>query len=210
MLRQETAERGIILIFDEVMTSRLAPKGLSARLGITPDLKTLGKYIGGGMSFGAFGGRRDIMEQFDPARPQFLPHAGTFNNNTLTMTAGFAALTEIFTPEASIALNRRGDALRDRLNDLFMRYQVALKVTGLGSLLNTHPLAGDVSTPEETAAADPRLRQLLYLDLLEEGYYTAGRGYMALSLMVSDDDCDGFCAAVERIVTKRRHLLAPK
>jgi glutamate-1-semialdehyde 2,1-aminomutase len=87
---------------------------------------------------------------------------------------------------------------------------VALKVTGIGSLLNTHPLAGDITTAEETAAADPRLRQLLYLDLLEEGYYTAGRGYMALSLVVSDEDCDGFCAAIERIVTKRRHLLAPK
>ncbi len=209
MLRQETAARGILLIFDEVMTSRLDPKGWSARLGITPDLKTLGKYIGGGMSFGAFGGRRDIMEQFDPMRPGFLPHAGTFNNNTLTMTAGFAALTEIFTPEAAIDLNRRGDRLRERVNDLFMRYQVRLKATGLGSLLTIHPLSGDVRTPDDVGKADPRLRQLLYLDLLEEGYYTAGRGYMALSLMVSDDHCDGFCAAVERIVTRRRHLFSP-
>jgi glutamate-1-semialdehyde 2,1-aminomutase len=168
MLREETERHGILLIFDEVMTSRLAPHGLAAQLGITPDLKTLGKYIGGGMSFGAFGGRRDIMEQFDPARPQFLPHAGTFNNNTLTMTA-----------------------------------------TGIGSLINIHPLAGDIRTPEDVAKADLRLRQILYLDLLEEGYYVAGRGYMALSLVVSDAHCDGFCAALERIVTARRHLLQP-
>ena len=82
------------------MTSRLGPHGLSAMLGIEPDLKTLGKYIGGGMSFGAFGGRRDIMSQFDPSRPDALPHAGTFNNNTLTMTVGQAAMTEIFTPRS--------------------------------------------------------------------------------------------------------------
>ncbi|WP_368904786.1 aspartate aminotransferase family protein [Taklimakanibacter lacteus] len=208
MLRRETAARGILLIFDEVMTSRLAPGGLSATLGIAPDLKTLGKYIGGGMSFGAFGGRRDIMQQFDPTRPDFLPHAGTFNNNMLTMTAGFAALSEIFTPSACLELNRRGDGLRERLNDLFMRYQVRLKATGLGSLINLHPLAGEIRTPDDVGKSDPRLRQLLYLDLLEEGYYTAGRGYMALSLMVSDAHCESFCAAVERVVTRRRHLFS--
>lgn len=208
MLRRETAARGIILIFDEVMTSRLDPKGWSHRLGITPDLKTLGKYIGGGMSFGAFGGRRDVMEQFDPARPGYLPHAGTFNNNTLTMTVGFAAISEIFTAEACLDLNRRGDQLRERLNDLFMRYQVLLKATGIGSLINLHPLSGEIRSPEDVAKADPRLRQLIYLDLLEEGYYLAGRGYMALSLVVSDEHCDGFCAAIERIITKRRHLFS--
>ncbi|MGE0238293.1 MAG: aspartate aminotransferase family protein [Parvibaculaceae bacterium] len=209
MLREETRRHGILLVFDEVMTSRLGPHGLAAELGITPDLTTLGKYIGGGMSFGAFGGRRDIMEQFDPTRPQFLPHAGTFNNNMLTMSAGFAAMSEIFTAEACRDLNRRGEDLRSRLNDLFMRYQVKLKATGIGSLINLHPLAGDIRTPEETANADPRLRQLIYLDLLEEGFYVAGRGYMALSLVVNDEHCDGFCAAVERIVTARRHLLKP-
>lgn len=210
MLREETAKRGIVLIFDEVMTSRLAPKGLSDVLGITPDLKTLGKYIGGGMSFGAFGGRRDIMDQFDPMRANFLPHAGTFNNNTLTMTVGFAALSEIFTAEACLELNRRGDRLRARLNDLSMRYQVALQATGIGSLLNLHPVTGEIRVPEDAASADQRLRQIIYLDLLEEGYYIAGRGYMALSLVVDDAHCDGFLAALERIVIRRRHLLTPR
>ena len=100
------------------MTSRLSPGGLQPVRGIKPDLTTLGKYIGGGMSFGAFGGRADIMDLFDPRRPDALPHAGTFNNNVLTMSAGLAGLTEVYTPDAARALNARGDALRERLNAL--------------------------------------------------------------------------------------------
>ena len=88
-LRALADETGAILIFDEVMTSRLAPGGLQEAHGILPDMTTLGKYLGGGMSFGAFGGRAEIMERFDPRRPDAFQHAGTFNNNVLTMNAGY-------------------------------------------------------------------------------------------------------------------------
>ena len=64
-------------------------------LGITPDLTTLGKYIGGGLAFGAFGGRADLMARFDPSQPDAIPHAGTFNNAVLTMAAGAAGLTQV-------------------------------------------------------------------------------------------------------------------
>jgi glutamate-1-semialdehyde 2,1-aminomutase len=207
MLRAETAARGIVLIFDEVMTSRLHPGGLSAKLGIEPDLKTLGKYVGGGMSFGAFGGRREIMSLFDPARPDALPHAGTFNNNTLTMAVGSAAMSRIYTPEACLALNQRGDLLRESLNDLFMRYQVRMKAMGQGSMIAIHPMAGEIATPHDLEKTDRRLRQLLFLDLLEEGIYIAERGFMALSLMVTEEDCGRLLTAVERHIAKRRELL---
>lgn len=206
MLREETAQRGIVLIFDEVMSSRLAPGGLAAVYGVQPDLKTLGKYVGGGMSFGAFGGRREIMSLFDPSRPDALPHAGTFNNNTLTMAAGFAGMTEVYTPEACVALNTRGDRLRERLNDLFMRTQVRMKATGVGSMIALHPMAGDIAGPEDVLKADKRLRRLLFLDLLERGIYLAERGFMALSLAVSDEDCDRLVAAVEDVIGERRAL----
>ena len=87
-------QAGALLIMDEVMTSRLATGGLQAALGIRPDLTTLGKYLGGGLSFGAFGGRADVMAQFDPRRDSFLRHAGTFNNNALTMAAGYTGITQ--------------------------------------------------------------------------------------------------------------------
>ena len=81
MLRVETTRVGALLILDEVMTSRLSPGGLQAVRGIKPDLTTLGKYIGGGMSFGAFGGRADLIDRFDPRRADALPHAGTFKKS---------------------------------------------------------------------------------------------------------------------------------
>jgi len=206
-LRETTKRLGILLIFDEVMTSRLGPNGLSAMLKLEPDLKTLGKYIGGGMSFGAFGGRRDIMSQFDPSRPDALPHAGTFNNNTLTMTVGQAAMTEVFTPEACIALNARGDKLRNDLNELFMRYQAPMRATGLGSMIALHPVPREIHSVADADEADGRLRQLLYLDLLEQGIYLADRGFIALSLMVSDGDCSKLLTAMERFIEKRKEIL---
>lgn len=207
MLRAETQARGIVLIFDEVMTSRLHPGGLSAKLGIEPDLKTLGKYVGGGMSFGAFGGKREIMDLFDPTKPNALPHAGTFNNNTLTMTVGTVAMNEIYTPEACADLNARGDRLRDKLNDLFMRYQVRMRAMGQGSMIVIHPASGEIASPHDLEKTDKRLRQLLFLDLLDQGIYLAERGFMALSLMVTDADVDRVVGAVEAHITKRRELL---
>lgn len=207
MLREETARRGIVLIFDEVMSSRLHPKGLSAKYGIQPDIKTLGKYIGGGMSFGAFGGSHAIMEQFDPSRPNALPHAGTFNNNTLTMTAGHAGLTEIFTAEACVALNERGEELRRAINDLCMGYQAAFQATGVGSMITLHPIAGSIVKPEDADRADKRLKRLLYLYLLDQGIYIAERGFMALSLVVSAVDRQRLLDALESFIKRYRHLL---
>ena len=79
-----------MLVFDEVMTARLSPGGMQQLLGIEPDLTTLAKFVGGGLPFGAFGGRTELMRRFDPSRPDALQHGGTFNNDVLTMAAGAA------------------------------------------------------------------------------------------------------------------------
>ena len=207
MLRDEANAHGIVLVFDEVMTSRLHPNGLSAKLGIEPDLKVLGKYIGGGMSFGAFGGRSEIMDQFDPTKPGALPHAGTFNNNTLTMTAGLAGITEIFTAQASHHLSARGERFKAEINTLFGKYQARWQVTGQGSLINIHPVMGEVSGPDDLKNADMRLRRLLFLHLLDQGIYVAERGFMALSLMITDEDGAALVTALEDFLTKYRAVL---
>jgi glutamate-1-semialdehyde 2,1-aminomutase len=207
MLRQETTRVGALLILDEVMTSRLAPGGLQSVTGVKPDLTTLGKYIGGGMSFGAFGGRREIMDLFDPRRADALPHAGTFNNNVLTMSAGLAGLTEVYTPEAAVALNARGDALRDRRNALCRAADAPLQFTGLGSMLAVHTMRGPVTSPEVAAKADAKLKELFFFDMLAHGIWLARRGMMTLSLPIGDAECDALAAAVEEFLSVRRSLL---
>lgn len=205
-LRESATRAGALLIFDEVMTSRLAPHGLANKLGIRCDLTTLGKYIGGGMSFGAFGGRADVMALFDP-RTGPLAHSGTFNNNVLTMAAGHAGLTKLFTPEAAGALADRGDAMRTRLNALCAGEGVAMQFTGIGSLMNAHFVGGEVRSTDDLAPVDARLRQLLFFHLLSEGIYTSPRGFVVLSLPLSDADIDRYVAAIGSFIGEYRALM---
>ena len=209
-LRRAATESGALLIFDEVMTSRLAPGGRQQAVGIMPDLCTLGKYLGGGMSFGAFGGRRDVMAQFDPRRPGALPHAGTFNNNVVTMAAGIAGLTRVFTPAAAEALNARGDALRGRLNALCRDRGASFQFTGIGSLMSAHATARPIRKPADAAAADAAVEGLLFFDLLARGVYIARKGFIALSLPIGDAEIDHFVDAVADFLDSRNDLVVER
>jgi glutamate-1-semialdehyde 2,1-aminomutase len=204
LLRRRTIECGALLVFDEVMTSRLAPGGRQAELGISADLTTLGKYFGGGASFGAFGGRAELMSAFDPRRPDALAHAGTFNNNVLTMSAGLAAL-QVLSPAAMSELNTRGDRLRTRLND--RATGLPMTFTGLGSLMTVHFIGKPVRNAADVAAADQGLQELFYFDLLNAGIYLARRGMSALSLPLGDAECDAMVLAVADFIDRRQALL---
>jgi len=184
-LRQLCTTHGSVLIFDEVMTSRLHPGGAQARFGVVPDMTTLGKYLAGGMTFGAFGGRRSIMAAFDPTQGGALSQAGTFNNNVVSMAAGVAALRDVLTPEALVALNDRGDVLRERLNVTFAGAGLPLTATGVGSMLNIH-------------ADDERWVELFFHAMLDSGFYLARRGMIALALDVTEEQLEAFAEAVER------------
>ena len=200
-------EAGALLIFDEVMTSRLAPGGLHGALGLVPDLVTLGKYVGGGMSFGALGGRAELMARFDPRRSDAVPHAGTFNNNTLTMSAGIAALSEIYTPEVAIAHNADGDALRASLNGRAEAHGMPMVVTGRGSMMAFHFATAAPRDAAEASAGNTAMKDLLFLDLLERGWYIARRGMVALSLVVGEAERAGFVEAVEEFLALRGPLM---
>ena len=207
MVREETRARGITMIFDEVMTSRLSPGGLQEKTGVIPDMTTLGKYIGGGMSFGAFGGRRDIMELFDPTRPDSLPHAGTFNNNALTMAAGVAGYGEVYTAEAARELNGRGDRIRERLNEICRREGVAFQFSGIGSMMTAHATTRPIRTAADIASSNQDAKELFFFDMMAAGIWIARRGFVALNIMIGDAEADRFVAAVEEFVTARKALL---
>src|SRR5215472_16311758 len=205
-LRALASETGALLIFDEVMTSRLAPGGLQETHGILPDLTTLGKYVGAGMSLGAFGGRADIMERFDSRRPDAFQHAGTFNNNVLTMHAGLVGLSELYTPERARALNAWGDLLRERLNAVVQRHGLAMQFTGLGSMFSVHMTDAPIRAQEDAERGNAKLRDLFYFDLVARGIWFAKRGMFALSIALEAGDGDKLVDAVEEFAETRAPL----
>lgn len=196
-LRDACTAIGTLLVFDEVMTSRMSIGGAQLRLGVTPDLTTLGKYLGGGMTFGAFGGSADVMGAFDPARSGGLTHGGTFNNNALTMAVGAVAVDTLLSADALDGLFERGEALRRSLGEALSG--CGLTVTGWGSILGVHATEGPVRSPRDLGVVDPRVGELLFHRLLARGYYIARRGFIALSLAVTDDQLDGFVREISTV-----------
>ena len=184
MLRDVSREHGIVLIFDEVMTSRLGPAGLQGELGIHADLTTLGKYLGGGFSMGALAGIRELMACFDPASGErYLSHGGTFNNNVASMIAGYIGLTEYFTEDAAMRLNARGDKLRRNLNEVARSLGLPVQVTGIGSVMNLHLHDGDILCPSDIGGEGvDEFKRLFHLHMLNRGIYVAARGLTTLNL----------------------------
>ncbi len=207
-LRDATAKHGIILVFDEVMTSRLSPGGLQALVGVTPDITTLGKYLGGGLTFGGFGGRADLMDRFDPRRADAYPHSGTFNNNILTMSAGYTGLTEVFTPEANKALNAAGDDVRQRIGAVIEKHGATAQVTGRGSMMVVHFCDGPMRGPMDTARSSKQASTLFHLDMMGRGKYVVPRGMINQSLPMTDGDRDGLVEAIDEFFSEYSGLLS--
>ncbi|GJC94255.1 aminotransferase class-III [Colletotrichum higginsianum] len=172
-LRDEATRIGAVLIFDEVITSRLHYGGLQEHLGITPDMTTIGKHFGGGFSFGAFGGRGEIMALYDPQSPRSLFHSGTWNNNVFSMTAGVAA-TKLLSRAALERNNELGDRLRRGLAAAFESRDASqvVTLTGFGSVIGVHFNGPSADT----------LRDLFFFYLLGKRIYVGRRGFLALNL----------------------------
>lgn len=235
-LNTTARQLGAIFIVDEVMTSRLSYHGLSAALDLQPDLITLGKWVGGGMSFGAFGGRKDkgIMSLFDP-RVGALAHSGTFNNNIITMAAGNAGL-DLYTEEKLKALNELGESLKKGVDDILQRYTIPSpqEKTVHDTIPSESTAAASAipsledKTSDPHAAEDPgmyisgrgsmlavhicgpsnaQLRHLFWHHMLEEGIYLAQRGFVALNLELTAGHVEKFVKATEAFVVKYRVAL---
>lgn len=206
-LQSASAEVGALLIFDEVMTSRLAPGGMHGYHGLMPDLVSFGKYLGGGLTFGAFGGRADILDRFDPASPGAWPHAGTFNNNVLTMAAGHAGLARVFTAEVAEAFSARGNQFRESMIEAVGSLGLPIRITGLGSMMAFHITDEMPTAPLPKSRRPIDLLELLHLDMMARGKFYARRGMINLSLPMTPAELDGFRSAFVEVLQVRAPLV---
>ncbi|MCG8440995.1 MAG: aminotransferase class III-fold pyridoxal phosphate-dependent enzyme, partial [Caulobacterales bacterium] len=165
---------------------------------ITPDMTALGKYLGGGFAFGAFGGRADIMDRLDYVAADRYFHTGTHNNNPVTMRVAYTALTEVATPDALDRLNRRGDRLRGALNGLAAKRDARAHATGLGSLCDIHFCRGPIDKVSDLSTDDRGLQRLFYLAMTLRGFFVSRRGSIALSFDITDHHVDEFIDATDQ------------
>ncbi len=207
MLRRASQEAGALLIFDEVKTSRCGRGGMQGRFGIAPDLTTLGKYIGGGLACGAFGGRADIMARFDPAAPGGLKHAGTFNNNVCVMAAGVAGLSHVFTPERADEFLAETDAFRVKLNELCAERGAAMQFSGLGSIFTLHFTDRAIARPADIPGQSRSLSQLFHMFALLRGVLVASRGDFFISLPTSAVQLETLREIVADFIQTYQHLI---
>jgi glutamate-1-semialdehyde 2,1-aminomutase len=197
-LRQITREQNALLVFDEVMTGfRISYGGAQAKFGITPDLTTLGKVIGGGLPVGAYGGRAEIMAMVAPAGPMY--QAGTLSGNPLAMTAGIKTLELLKQP----GTYERLETVTRRLSDgiLAAAQEAGLPICGgnVSAMFGFFLCEGPVRNFEEAKATDSARFARLHRGMLERGVYLAPSSFEAgfTSLAHSDADIEATIAAFQ-------------
>jgi glutamate-1-semialdehyde 2,1-aminomutase len=190
-LRELTRERGVLLIFDEVVTFRLATGGAQELFGVTPDLTMLGKLIGGGLPVGAFGGRADVMRLFDQteAGDRLVQHSGTFTGNAVTMAAGLAAL-ELLTGAAIERINGLGERLRAGYRASLEARGIASCVTGIGSMGAPHFTSGPVRDYRSALKGSAEAARWMHLALLNRGIASRSGGGFYLSTVTGEREID--------------------
>jgi glutamate-1-semialdehyde 2,1-aminomutase len=184
-----------VLIFDEIITMRLAHGGAQQIYSVRPDLTTMGKLIGGGLPIGAFGGRADIMSLFDPAVGR-LHHSGTFNANPVTIAAGIAAL-DLLSEEAIAQTNLVAESLRRRLQKALETAGIGAQLTGIGSLIGIHFTKSPIRNYRDVVEAPKNVLSILHLSLLNRGIMIAPRGMFCTSTVMAASDIEQFVGAFE-------------
>jgi glutamate-1-semialdehyde 2,1-aminomutase len=177
-LRELCTASGTVLIFDEVMTGfRVALGGAQAHYGVTPDLTTFGKIIGGGMPVGAYGGRRDLMEQIAPSGPIY--QAGTLSGNPVAMAAGLAMLELIQAPGFHEQLAARTRLLTDGLQSVADGEGVAFSTNRVGGMFGLFFSAEEVRSYAQATGADTARFTRFFQGMLRRGVYLAPSAFEA-------------------------------
>ena len=196
-LRDFTARRGILLIFDEIISLRVAMGGAQALYGIRPDMTTLGKIISGGFPMAAFGGRADIMALLDPRQgPPAIFQSGTFNGAAVCCAAGVAGYGAI-TPSVQAHIDSLAEDLRIRANALFQRLRLRAQMVGVGSLFNLHLTDEPIVDYRSVLHGDRKNLSLLAIALMNRGIFIAPRGMGCTSSVMTQAEIDTFLTALE-------------
>jgi glutamate-1-semialdehyde 2,1-aminomutase len=195
-LREITSEYGTLLIFDEVMTGfRLARGGAQERFGVSPDLTTLGKIIGGGLPVGAYGGRREIMDLVAPTGPVY--QAGTLSGNPLAMAAGLATLRATGEPGFYERLEELGRRWRQGMNEAASAGGVPFAINQVGSMASIFFTGGPVTDFATAASSDTEAFKNFFWHMISRGVYLAPSQYEAgfISTAHSERDLEMTCEA---------------
>lgn len=197
-VRKVTEENDVVLIFDEVITGfRLAMGGAQEYYGVTPDMTTLGKILGGGFHIGVIGGKREIMENISPAGPVY--QAGTFNGSPVSMTAGLSVINTLKKEKVHDKVNRAGDSMRRALSDAISDLGLNYNVSGVSSMFKV--FFGDMPyNYQDALKCDKDKFNSFFWKMLSEGIFLPPSQYETnfLSLAHSQEDIEKTIAAYQR------------
>jgi len=197
-MRDLTAQYGAVLIFDEVMTGfRVGAKSAQGLFGITPDLSTFGKVVGGGMPLGAFGGKREIMEKIAPLGPVY--QAGTLSGNPIATAAGLATLKLVQAPGFYEALTAKTKALCDGLVAAAKKHGVRFSAQNVGGMFGVYFADACPGTYDAVLACDKEAFNRFFHAMLDAGHYFAPSAFEAgfVSAAHTDADIAGTIAAAD-------------
>ena len=208
--RKVTRDHGVLLIFDEIFSFRINTGGCQKLFGVTPDLTTVGKVVGGGLPIGVFGGREEIMKIYcHESTDTPLYHSGTFNGYETVMQAGHAALSKFDEP-AVAALNSLGDDFQAGLERIFSENGLNIQSNQIGSVLNIHFVNQKAVTPEIVQKSEEQLHALMHLSLLNKGFFTIPRGLFILSTRMTRPDIDRMVDAIDETLKELLPLIKEK
>ncbi len=204
-LRALADDWGALLVFDEVMTGfRIAAGGARERFGVTADLTTLGKVIGGGLPAAAYGGRRDIMERIAPSGPVY--QAGTLSGNPLAMAAGLATL-EVLTPALHERIEQRTGRLADGMRAIAAALDVPFASAHAGSMWGFFFREGPVTNFEDAKASDVAMFRRFFHAALDRGVYLAPSAFEADFMSAAHGDAE-IGDALDRLESAMRNARA--
>ncbi len=197
-LRDITTENDIILIFDEVITGfRIAEGGAQEYFGVTPDLVTFGKILGGGFPIGALAGKKELMEMLAPSGTVY--QAGTFNGNPISIAAGLAMLKQLNKSFYSV-MNTKGDILRRGIQDILDVHNLDYHVAGLSSMFQIYFTDKEVWNYDDAKTADTEKFIIFFQTLLNKGVFIPPSQFECcfVSLMHNDNDLEQTLTTIDK------------